>query len=144
MPPGASSDRIVLIVDTNVVAYLLIEGDRTRDAQALFARDPERKSEACLLIEFSNILATYERSGNLARSQAEALLTTAESRLRGLVALPHRVALEHARRFGVSAYDARFLAVAERLHSPLVTEDARLRAAAPSLTRSIAEALSRP
>ncbi len=78
------------------------------------------------------------------RAQAEDLLATAESRLRGLVALPHRVALEHARRFGVSAYDARFLAVAEKLRSPLVTEDARLRAAAPSLTRSIADALSRP
>ena len=141
-PPGATERlRIVLVVDTNVVAYLLIEGDRTRDAQALYTLDPEWKSEAFLLIELSNILATYERSADLTRSQAEALLATAESRLRGLIALPHRVALEHARRFGVSAYDARFLAVAERLRSPLVTEDARLRAAAPSLTRSIAEAL---
>lgn len=145
MPPGATERRrIVLVVDTNIVAYLLIEGDRTRDAQALYALDPEWRSEAFLLIEFSNILATYERSKDLARSQAEALLATAESRLRGLIALPHRVALEHARRFGVSAYDARFLAVAEKLRSPLVTEDARLRAAAPSLTRSLAEALSQP
>ncbi len=131
----------MFVVDTNILAYLLIEGDRTRDAQALYALDPEWKSEAFLLIEFSNILATCERRKNLAHSQAESLLGTAESLLRGLVALPHRVALEHARRFGVSAYDARFLAVAEQLSSPLVTEDARLRKAAPSLTRSIAEAL---
>lgn len=73
-------------------------------------------------------------------SQAEAVLATAESRLRGLIALPHRVALEHAHRFGVSAHDARFLAIAEKLRSPLVTENARLPAAASSLTRSIAEA----
>lgn len=145
MPPGATERRrIVLVVDTNIVAYLLIEGDRTRDAQALYALDPEWRSEAFLLIEFSNILATCERSKDLARSQAEALLATAESRLRGLIALPHRVALEHARRFGVSACDARFLAVAEKLRSPLVTEDARLRAAAPSLTRSLDEALMAP
>ncbi len=133
----------MLVVDTNILAYLLIDGDRTRDAQALYALDPEWKSEAFLLIEFSNILTTCERSKNLARSQAEALLGTAESLLRGLIALPHRVVLEHARRFGVSAYDARFLAVAEQLSSPLITEDARLRKAAPSLTRSIAEALTK-
>lgn len=134
----------MVVVDTNIVAYLLIEGDRTRDAQALYARDPEWKSESFLLVEFSNILATYERSGDLGRGQAESLLAAAESRLRGLVTLPHRVALDLARRFGVSAYDARFLAAAEKLRTPLVTEDARLRAAAPSLTRSLTEALSAP
>ncbi|RIK98002.1 MAG: VapC toxin family PIN domain ribonuclease [Burkholderiales bacterium] len=131
----------MVVVDTNIVAYLLIDGDRTRDVQALYSLDPEWKSEAFLLIEFSNILATYERSGDLTPHQADTLLGTAESRMRGLIALPHAVALGHARRFGVSANDARFLAVAEKLHSPLVTEDARLRAAAPSLTRSLAEAL---
>lgn len=134
----------MVVVDTNIVAYLLIEGDRTRDAHALYARDPDWKSESFLLVEFSNVLATYERSGDLGRGQAESLLAAAESRLRGLVTLPHRVALDLARRFGVSACDARFLAAAEKLRTPLVTEDARLRAAAPSLTRSLTEALSAP
>jgi len=134
----------MVVVDTNIVAFLLIEGDRTRDAQALYGLDPEWKSEAFLLVEFSNMLATYERSADLTPHQADALLGSAESRMRGLIALPHAVALAHARRFGVSAYDARFLAVAEKLRSPLVTEGARLRAAAPALTRSLAQALARP
>jgi len=134
----------MVVVDTNIVAFLLIECDRTRDAQALYGLDPEWKSEAFLLVEFSNMLATYERSADLTPHQADALLGSAESRMRGLIALPHAVALAHARRFGVSAYDARFLAVAEKLRSPLVTEDARLRAAAPALTRSLAQALARP
>jgi predicted nucleic acid-binding protein len=42
----------------------------------------------------------------------------------------------------VSAYDARFLAVADTLGTKLVTEDAKLRAAAPDLTRSLAQALA--
>lgn len=134
----------MVVVDTNVLAYLLIEGDRTRDAQALFARDPDWKSEAFLLVEFSNILATYLRSGMLSRSQAQALMHQAEKSIGELVALPHVRALLIAEEFAVSAYDARFLCAAQNLRSRLVTEDARLRAAAPAITISIAEALDAP
>ena len=132
----------MVVVDTNVVAYLLIEGDRTGAAQALYTRDPEWRSEALLLIEFSNVLATCMRSGALSRTQAVSLLAEAERRMRGLVNLPHAQALGAAERFAVCACDARFLGAAQSLGGRLVTEDARLRAAAPSLTWSIAEALA--
>lgn len=132
----------MLVVDTNILAYLLIVGDRTKEAQALFARDAEWKSEAFVMVEFSNILATYQRLGELSGGQAEQLLNEAESLLRGLVNLPHIAALRTAQRFKVSAYDARFLATAENLGTRLVTEDAKLRAAAPALTQSLAEALA--
>ena len=132
----------MVLVDTNVVAYLLLEGDRTPEAQALFVRDPEWRSEAFLLVEFSNVLSTYVRSRALTRPQAEQLLAEAERRMRGLVNLPHAQALRLAERFAVSAYDARFLGAAQNLGRKLVTEDARLRAAAPALTCSLAEALA--
>ena len=48
-----------------------------------------------------------------------------------------------AARHGVSVYDARFLALADQLGTRLVTEDAKLRAAAPALTQSLAEALAK-
>jgi predicted nucleic acid-binding protein len=131
----------MVVVDTNVLAYLLIEGDRTSDAHALYARDAEWKSEGFVLIEFSNILATYLRAGALTRGQSQALLTEAEKRLRGLVMLPHARALRLADQFSVSAYDARFLGAAQALGAKLVTEDARLRVAAPALTMSLADAL---
>jgi len=131
----------VVVVDTNVVAYLLIEGDHTRDAQALFAHDPDWKSEAFLLIEFSNILVTYLRASRLSRADAQALLSEAEKSLSGVLNLPHARALRVAEEFSVSAYDARFLGAAQTLDVKLVTEDTRLRAAAPGLTMSIADAL---
>ena len=133
----------MVVVDTNILAYLLIDGDRTPDAQALLARDAEWKSEAFLLIEFSNILATYVRAGSLRRGDAYALLDEAEKRVRGLVNLPHSRALRLAEQFAVSAYDARFLGAAQTLGARLITEDARLRAAAPALTVSLADALGR-
>ena len=132
----------MIVVDTNILAYLLIEGDRTKEAQALYRRDPEWRSEAFVLIEFSNILATYLRMGALSPTQAAQLLNEAETRMQGLVNVPHLSALEAANRFGVSAYDARFLTASVALGAPLVTEDAKLRATAPAVTRSIAERTS--
>lgn len=132
----------MVLVDTNVLAYLLIEGDRTRDARKLFALDDEWTSEVFLLAEFSNILATYERGGRLSRSRSEEMLAEAETRVRGLIRVTNLDALRAARRFRVSAYDGRFLAAAEAVETTLVTEDARLRAAAPALTCSLGQALA--
>ncbi len=131
----------MVVIDTNVLAYLLIEGDRTSDAHALYRRDSEWKSEGFVLIELSNILATYLRTGALTRGQAQGLLSEGEKRLRGLVTLPHVRALRLAEQFAVSAYDARFLGAAQALGARLVTEDARLRDAALALTMSLADAL---
>lgn len=130
------------VIDTNILAYLLIEGDRTAAAQALYKRDAEWRSEGFVLIEFSNILATYQRTGALSSSAAEDMLLTAERIVTGLINLPHSRALKCAIEFGVSGYDARFLGVARNLGAKLVTEDAKLRAAAPALTHSLAQALA--
>jgi len=132
----------MIVVDTNVLAYLLIEGDRTREAQALFAKDSDWRSDVFLLVEFSNVLATHRRTGALSVRQTESLLAEAATRVRELVSVPNLQALRCAERFVVSAYDARFLAAANTLGAKLVTEDAKLRAAAPALTRSIAQALA--
>jgi predicted nucleic acid-binding protein len=65
----------------------------------------------------------------------------AESRLPALTNFPHTQALETAAQFGISAYDARFIALAKELRVKLVTEDTKLLTAVPSLTRSLAEAI---
>ena len=130
----------MVVVDTNVLAYLLIEGDRTDDAQALLKCDPDWRSEEFLMIEFSNVLATYQRKGALSAATARNLLTAAPQFV-SLVSTPHDIALVVAAEFNVSAYDARFLAVARQLGAPLITEDLRLRTAAPALTASLAQVL---
>ena len=133
----------MLIVDTNVVVYLLIRGDETRAAQELRNRDPDWRSEAFLLVEFKNVLASSIATKKMTLSLAQNLLTTASALFDGkLGRLPHRSVLATAARYRVSAYDARFLALAAELGSRLVTEDTKLRAAAPALTQSLAEALA--
>lgn len=88
----------MVVVDTNILAYLLIAGDRTREAQALYGRDANWQSEAFLLVEFSNILATYQRLGELDPDQVEGLMNDAETRLPGLIHLPHLTALRIAKK----------------------------------------------
>jgi len=89
-----------------VLAYLLIEGDRTADAQALYAKDSDWQSEAFVLVELTNILTTYTRTGSLTREEGIKLLAEVETLLPPLPSVSHQEAYEVAVEFGISAYDA--------------------------------------
>jgi predicted nucleic acid-binding protein len=133
----------VRLVDTNVLFGLLVRQAQWHDsARALHALDPEWRTESYALVELGNVLARYVRAKQLTASVALGLMGAADARMRrGLITVANVDALEAAIRYRVSAYDARYLVAAERLGRRLVTEDARLRAAAPDLTCSTAEAL---
>ena len=130
----------MVLVDTNVLAYLMLEGDRTSAAQELFERDADWRSEAVIMVEFSNVLTTYVRTKVLSRDQGLKLLAGAEKLVPVLTSVQNARALEVATQFGISAYDARFVALAIQMKVKLVTEDAKLRAAVPSWTVSLADA----
>jgi predicted nucleic acid-binding protein len=131
------------VVDTNIIAYLLLQGDRTAAARALLAKDPDWHSDSFVLVEFCNVLATMVRTRSLPPGRARDALTKAEQIIEpGLHPAAHGASLARAGEFGVSVYDARFLVVAQVLGARLVTEDAKLRRAAPALTQSLAEALA--
>ncbi len=133
----------MLIIDTNVIAYLLIEGDYTADARLLHRRDDDWRSEAFIMVEFTNVLTASIATRRMDLVLAQKFLADATSILQGkLASIPHDSMLSLAVQYRVTAYDARFLALADKLRSRLVTEDARLRAAAPALTQSLAEALA--
>lgn len=132
----------MLAVDSNILAYLLIEGPRTVDARSLFGLDPDWHVDEFALVELSNILATAVRLGQLDLGRAEAALSEAQSVVEGAQhGVTHAEALALAERYRVTAYDARHLGVALALGVPLVTEDRKLRKAAPAMTRSLAEAI---
>ena len=132
----------MLVVDTNILVYLLIEGDRLAQAQALWRRDPVWCSEPFILVEFNNVLATYLRSQALTKVEAKALLAEASRRLTSPVEARHADALDLAAEFGISAYDARFIAVARAQNLPLITEYGRLRTAVPACTQSLTDAMT--
>ncbi len=132
----------MVLVDTNILAYLTIEGDRTVAAQQLFERDSDWCSEAFVMVEFSNVIATYVRTGALTQAQGTKLLAEAQAHIQTLHSVVNAQALENAMQFGISAYDARFISLAKQLKLKLVTEDAKLLAAVPSWTMSLADAVA--
>jgi predicted nucleic acid-binding protein len=107
----------VIVVDCNVLAHLLLEADQTPRARALLQHDADWHAEALILMEFTNVLATAMRARGMAMKDATVALTQAQS-----VVEP-----------GLHA--------ARDLGQKLVTEDAKLRAAAPRLTQSLATAV---
>jgi predicted nucleic acid-binding protein len=133
----------VVLVDTNILAYLMIEGDRTAAAQKLFERDSDWCSEAFAMVEFSNILATYIRTKALTQTQGVRLLTEAQALMSTLHNIANMQALETAIEYEISVYDARFISLSKHLKQKLVTEDMKLRAAVPVWTISLAEASAR-
>jgi len=133
----------MLLVDTNIIAPLYVRSARTDAVEELFARDAVWRTEPLALIELSNMLITYERARYITAATARDCLSRAAAFLQPqLFRVSHQAALDAALRYGTTAYDARFLALAQQLGHRLVTEDARLRAAAPRLTQSLTQALA--
>ncbi|MDB4917705.1 MAG: VapC toxin family domain ribonuclease [Gemmatimonadetes bacterium] len=119
----------MIVVDTNVVAYLLIPGEHTAFARATLARDAEWVAPTLWRSEFRNVLALYMREGELTLAQAAALQDAAEELLAGREqTVASNEVLELAQTSRRSAYDCEFVAVARRLRLPLVTSDRSLRA----------------
>ncbi len=133
----------MLVIDTNIIAPLYVRSARTDAVTMLFAQDSIWRTEPLALIELSNVLITYERARYILAATARGCLKRAAAFLQpNLFRVSHQAALDAALRYGTTAYDARFLALADHLGQRLVTEDAKLRAAAPKLTQSLAEALA--
>lgn len=134
----------MIAIDSNVLAFLLLNGGHTPNARALFELDADWHSDVFVLVELTNVLATAMRVRGLPLPQAAAALTKAQGVVEyGLHMADHADVLGLAAHLRVSAYDARFLVVAKDLGLRLVTEDAKLRKAAATLTQSLAEAVAK-
>ena len=117
----------MIVVDTNVIAYLLIDGDHTPAARGTLARDPMWAAPVLWRSEFRNVLGLYVRKRVLSLKEAVALQTAAESLLRGhehVVASNDVLMLVSSS--DRSAYDCEFVAVAQQLGVSLVTSDRQL------------------
>jgi predicted nucleic acid-binding protein len=60
----------VIVADTNLVAYLLIDGERTDSARAVWARDSRWMLPTLWRSEFLNVLTTAVRANVLTLAQA--------------------------------------------------------------------------
>jgi predicted nucleic acid-binding protein len=119
----------LIVVDTNVIAYLFVPGDRTSSAEALRRRDAEWAAPLLWRSEFRNVLATLVRLGRIELRVAQAMQEQAERLLAPLeFAVDSETVLALAAASKCSACDCEFVALAEYLDVPLVSADRKLKA----------------
>ncbi|MBC8089376.1 MAG: type II toxin-antitoxin system VapC family toxin [Phycisphaerae bacterium] len=122
----------MIVVDTNVVAYLLVPGPQTAWAQATFRRDPLWAAPTLWRSELRSVLTQYIRQRQLPLSKALEMQTLGEALFAGReYPVDSAAVLEAAIASGCSAYDSEFAVLARGLGVSLVTADKQLLSAFP-------------
>lgn len=124
----------MIVVDSNVLAYLYLPGEYSAVAEALMEHDPDWAAPVLWRSEFRNILAGYIRRGKLTFEQASTLQNEAEDLLSGAeYEVDSRSVLELVRDSECSAYDCEFVALAMKLGTKLVTMDGKVLRSFPGI-----------
>jgi predicted nucleic acid-binding protein len=119
-----------MIVDASVILSAFFPDEDQAQAQALI-RDHvighvELVSPTILLYEVTNAVVQARRRGRISDEQAEHVLTSFEGLGIALRSVTWQQMLPLALRFGRTAYDSAYLALAEMTERPLITGDRRL------------------
>ncbi len=132
----------MIVVDTNILAYLYLPTPETRLAEQLLRADPEWAAPVLWRSEFRSVLALYLRKGLLDFDQAYALQREAEDLMAGReYHVDSYAVLRLVRQSPCSAYDCEFVALAEYLGCRLVTADRALLHSFPSVAVSLRDAV---
>lgn len=135
----------MIVVDTNVLVYLVRPGEHTDAAEALLVEDDEWAAPLLWRSEFRNTMLGFIRRGELTVTQA----LDCQAELEGVLAerefsVDSGDVLHLAQQSGCSAYDCEFVSLSARLGVPLVTMDAEVLKAFPRHTRRLARASKAP
>jgi predicted nucleic acid-binding protein len=128
----------MIVVDTNIIAYLYISGDKSSQAEQLLSFDSLWNAPILWRSEFRSVLSQYLRISILSLDdiliiiqQAEKLLDDNEYK----VSSAHIVQLINSS--SCSAYDCEFVALAQYLDIPLITADKKILREFPKVAKSL-------
>lgn len=128
----------MIVVDTHVIAYLMLPGELTAAAEALLESEPDWVAPPLWKSEFRSILAGYMRRGTLSLQQATEIQTAAEDLLAGNEINPGSKAIvELVAKSQCSAYDCEFVALAQQFECALYTMDTKVLNAFPEMAKSL-------
>ena len=133
----------MIVADANLLAYLVMPGERTADAEAVLAKDPTWVAPALWRCELRSVVHKYIVRGHLTIARAVALLGHLDEVIGGRegdVGAEDVLAL--AFRSKCSTYDCEYVALAKTLGVPLVTTDRAILKAFPSVAMTPAEFLA--
>jgi len=128
----------MIVVDTNLLVYLLAPSGLTAQAEAVLKRDPLWVTPLLWRSEFRSALVGLMRHGNLTMDIAREIAHRAESWMSGR---EYPASTDHVLRLAAasacSSYDCEFVAVAQDLDVPLVTADRQILRAFPKTAVSL-------
>ncbi len=117
----------MIIADTNLIVYLLIRGQYTAEAEAVYRKDPQWSAPLLWRSEFRNVLVLYLRRKLIEMEEAFETMEQAERLMKGQeFDVESSRVLRLATASGCSAYDCEFVALAQNLGVHLVTLDSAL------------------
>lgn len=117
----------MIVADTNLIAYLLINGDHTPLAEIILKKDADWVAPLLWRSELQNVLALYVRQKNMPVAKAVQIMATAEQVMqKGSYQPPSEKVTALVAASNCSAYDCEFVALAQDLRIPLVTSDKRV------------------
>ncbi len=117
----------MIVVDSNILAYLYLPGEFNARAEALLQQDAEWAAPLLWRSEFRNILAGYLRRGALTFDNTVAIQQEADALMQGAeFEVNSTQVLELVRASTCSAYDCEFVALAQQLDTKLVTMDKKV------------------
>ena len=135
----------MIVVDTNVLVYVIVQLPQTALAQRVAARDPVWVVPPLWRFEFTSAVTTLVRAAALSAAQAEAALVAADALAAGReMFIGQDAAFRTAIAFDISAYDAQFVALAEQLGVKCVTADVRVLRNVPAVAVSIDDFANSP
>jgi predicted nucleic acid-binding protein len=135
----------VIVADTNLISYLLLEGEHTANAEQVLHRDSHWIAPLLWRSEFRNVLALYMRQDLLPLEQAYRLMGLGEALMAGReYSQPSNFTLELAANSRCAAYDCEFVALAHQKEVPLVTSDRKVLAAFPEVAVAPQKFVGRP
>ncbi len=127
----------MIVVDTNIIAYLYLTGDRSQQSEDLLACDSDWVAPLLWRSEFRNVLARYLRKDLLNIDDILLIIQQAERLLTGHeyeISSAHIMQL--VKRSQCSAYDCEFVALAQYLGVPLITSDKRILREFPEIAQT--------
>jgi predicted nucleic acid-binding protein len=127
----------VIVADTNLIAYLLIPGPFTADAEQVFQKDPEWAAPVLWRSELASVLSLYVRTGALTLAGAEAHFLRAEQLIYPEIEVKHAEVIRLSDTSRCSTYDCEFVWAAHAAGVQVVTSDKKLLAAFPGVAVSL-------
>ena len=133
----------MIVADATLLAYLVLSGEHTSQAEALFDRDPTWLVPALCMSELRSVMSKYVRRDLLTVADAVVALERVAAIVDGHQhEVDSRDVLTLARKSKCTSYDCEYVSLAMQLGVMLVTHDKQVLSAFPKTAVTAAEFLA--